>query len=154
MWSNGAGCPASYCTASGVCSTRQLRDQLSMLAEILVTEHHSTLSLDRQKGVFRPTVEIIEEFRREVAGYLGASCPMSHCNATTSSRSNSWLCHLKLEVIFFFLTVASLIPQLLFCLLHTQTCYGEQVLLLSLALFWFPLRFLCFSSARRQLHYC
>ena len=41
-------------TAPGVCSTRQLHDQSSMLAEFLLTERHSTRSLDRQHGSVSP----------------------------------------------------------------------------------------------------
>ena len=41
-------------TAPGVCRTRQLLDQSSMLAEFLLTERHSTRSLDRLHGSVSP----------------------------------------------------------------------------------------------------
>ena len=41
-------------TASGLCSTRQLQDQTSMLEEYFLTERHSTRSLDRQHRSVSP----------------------------------------------------------------------------------------------------
>ena len=43
-------------TTPGVCSTRQLNDHSSRLAEFLLTERHSTHSLDRQHGSISPNV--------------------------------------------------------------------------------------------------